>query len=179
MAGHAFPLVEVSGSSYEMGYQHGSQAAHLVRRHIQWIEKLTGVSGDVLARNSVAFLPSIEALSSSLVQEIHGLADGAGISFEQALLCQVRAEAAHVGAGGCTAFALTGSATADRQPLAGQNLDMEPEYAGVVILLRVKPDDGRRWAISRKLWLGVLFQDVQTCGRVNRDCQSYTESGGD
>jgi isopenicillin-N N-acyltransferase-like protein len=147
MVGHAFPLIEVSGSSYEMGYQHGAQAAHLVRRHIQWVEKLTGVSGDVLARNSVAFLPTIEALSPALVQEIRGLADGAGISFEQALLCQVRAEAAHVGAGGCTAFALTRSATADRQPLAGQNLDLEPEYADVAILLWVKPDDGRPRAL--------------------------------
>ena len=147
MVDQAFPLVEVSGSSYEMGYQHGAQAAHLVRRYVQWIEKQTGASRDVLARNSVAFLPTIEALSPSLVQEVQGLADGAGISFEEALLCQVRAEVARVGTGGCTAFALTRSATADRQPLAGQNLDMEPEYADVAILLWARPDDGRPRAL--------------------------------
>jgi len=147
MVGYTFPLIEVSGSSYEMGCQHGAQAADLVRRYILWIGKLTGMSVDVLCRNGMAFLPMVEELSPSLVEEIQGLADGAGISFEEAMLCQVRADAARVGASGCTAFALTGSATADHQPLAGQNLDLEPEYADVAILLRVEPADGRPRAL--------------------------------
>jgi len=143
MTGEAFPLIEVSGSAYQLGYQHGAQASDLVRRYIQWIEKLTRVSKGELCRNAMAFLPSIEALSSPLVEEIRGLADGAGISFEEALLCQARAEAARVNEEGCTSFALTGSATADHQPLAGQNQDLRPEYADVGILLHVKPTDGR------------------------------------
>lgn len=147
MKGQAFPLVEVSGSPYDLGYQHGVQAGHLVRRYLLWIERLTGASRDLLARNSMAFLPIIEALSPPLVEEIRGLADGAGIRFEEAVLCQVRTGAAHIDGGGCTAFALTGSATADRQPLAGQNLDLEPEYADVAIMLRVRPTDGRPRAL--------------------------------
>lgn len=138
-----FPLIEVSGSSYEMGYQHGAQAAELVERYLRWIEKLTGKTRDVLGRNTLAFLPPIQALSPPYVEEVRGLADGAEISFEEALLCQVRSEAARIDDGGCTAFALTGSATADHQPLAGQNQDLEPEFADVAILLRVKPNDGR------------------------------------
>jgi hypothetical protein len=63
------------------------------------------------------------------------------------MLCQARTEAAHVHAEGCTAFALTGSATSDGQPLAGQNQDLEPEFADVAILLRVKPADGRPRAL--------------------------------
>jgi isopenicillin-N N-acyltransferase-like protein len=47
----------------------------------------------------------------------------------------------------CTAFAVTGSATADGQTLAGQNQDLEAEYADVAILLRVKPTDGRPRAL--------------------------------
>ena len=147
MTCHIFPLIEVSGSSYEMGYQHGAQAANLVRRYLLWIEKLTGKPRDLLCRNAMAFLPLMEALSPALVEEIRGLADGAGISFEEAILCQSRAEAARVSEGGCTAFAMTGSATADHQPLAGQNQDLEPEYADVAILLRVKPTDGRPRAL--------------------------------
>ena len=143
----AFPLIEVSGSAYEMGYQHGAQAAELVERYIRWIEKLTGSPRDLLARNALAFVPSIEALSPTYVEEIRGLADGAKISFEEALLCQVRSEAVRIGDGGCTAFALTGSATADGQPLAGQNQDLQPEFADVAVLLRVKPTDGRPRAL--------------------------------
>ena len=140
MIAQTFPLIEVSGSAYEMGYQQGAQAAELVERCIRWIEKLAGKPRDLLGRNALAFLPSIEALSPAYLEEVRGLADGANISFEEALLCQVRSEAARIGEGGCTAFALTGSATADGQPLAGQNQDLEPEFADVAILLRVKPD---------------------------------------
>ena len=48
---------------------------------------------------------------------------------------------------GCTAFAFTGSATADGRPLAGQNQDLEPEFEDLAILLRVKPNDGRPRAL--------------------------------
>jgi len=143
----SFPLIEVSGTAYELGFQHGAQAAELVERYLRWIEKLSGKPRDLLGRNALALLPAIQALSPAYVEEIRGLADGAKISFEEALLCQVRAEAARLGEGGCTAFALTGSATADGQPLAGQNQDLEPEFADMAILLRVKPADGRPRAL--------------------------------
>lgn len=145
--GHTFPVIKVSGTPYEMGYQHGAQVSHLVRRYLVWIEKLTGKPREVLCRNAMTFLPVIQALSPSLVEEVRGLAEGADISFEEAALCQARAEAARVCEGACTAFAITGSATADGQPLAGQNQDLEPEYADVAILLHVRPTDGRPRAL--------------------------------
>lgn len=144
---HEFPLIEVSGTGYEMGYQHGAQAKNLVDRYLLWIERLTSKSRDVLARNAMEFLPHIEALSPPMIDEIRGLAAGAEVSFEEAVLCQARAEAAQVPEGGCTAFALTGDSTADGNPLAGQNQDLEPEYADVAILLRVNPTDGRPRAL--------------------------------
>ena len=55
--------MEVCGSSYEMGYQHGAQVAGLVRRYIELIEKLTGQPQDVLSRNALAFLPTLRAFS--------------------------------------------------------------------------------------------------------------------
>lgn len=147
MTEHTFPLIEVSGNAYQMGYQHGDQAADLVQKYLLWIERLTGQSRQSLAQNAMAFLPMMEQLSPAFVEEVRGLADGAGISFEEAVLCQARAEAARVHEGGCTAFALTGSATADGLPLAGQNQDLEPEYGDVAILLHVKPTDGRPRAL--------------------------------
>lgn len=142
-AAPAFPVIEVSGDAYELGYQHGAQAAPLIERYLRWIEKLTAQPRDLLARRSLIFLPYMEALSKAFVTEVRGLADGAGISFEEALLCQARAEAGKIPEGGCTAFALGGSATSDGRLLVGQNQDLEPEYADVAILLRVRPTDGR------------------------------------
>ena len=100
MTQHAFPLIEVSGDAYQMGYQHGDQAADLVHKYLLWIERLTGKSRQLLAHNAMAFLPLMEKLSPAFVEEIRGLADGAGISFEEAVLCQARAEAARVHEGG-------------------------------------------------------------------------------
>ncbi len=147
MSDHTFPLIEVEGSAYEMGYQHGAQAAGLVQRYLLWIERLTGESRDVLCRNAMDFWPLIQALSPAFAEEVKGLAAGAGISLEEAVLCQARAEAAQKPVGACTAFALTRTATADGKTLAGQNQDLEAEYADVAILLRVKPDDGRPRAL--------------------------------
>lgn len=142
-----WPLVEVSGSAREMGYQHGAQAAGLIEKYLVWIERMTSVARDRLCENARAFLPRMEALSPKFVEEVRGLADGAGISFEEAVLCQARGEAAKVGDEACTAFALTGKATRNGVTLAGQNQDLAPEYGDFAILLRVKPDDGRPAAL--------------------------------
>ena len=147
ISGHEFPLIEVSGTPYELGYQHGVQVSSLVRGYLDWIEKLTGKTRDILCKNAMMFLPQIEALSPTLIEEIRGLAAGSDISLDEAMLCQVRAEASRIGEGGCTGFALKGHATLDGNPLAGQNQDLEPEYSDVAILLRVNPSDGRPRAL--------------------------------
>ena len=140
-------MIETSGTAYEMGYQHGAQAGRLIQRYLLLIERLTKKTRDRLCGNAMQFLPLMENLSPGLVEEVRGLADGAKISFDEALLCQARADAGQVPDGGCTAFALKGEATADGQTIAGQNQDLEPEYADVAILLRVKPSDGRPRAL--------------------------------
>jgi isopenicillin-N N-acyltransferase-like protein len=142
-----WPLVEVSGTSYEMGYQHGAQASELVQKYLIWIDRMTGKARDELCGNAMAFLPLVENLSPNLVEEIRGLADGAGISFEEAVLCQARGEAARASDEACTAFALTGRATLNGVTLAGQNQDLAPEYADFAILLHAKPTDGRPRAL--------------------------------
>jgi len=147
MAANTFPYVEVSGSAYELGYQHGAQAAAMIERYLLLTERLTRLSRDRLCRNAMVFLPLIEAFSPAYVDEVRGLAAGAEISFEEALLCQARAEAGFVLEGGCSSFALTGAATANHQTLAGQNQDLPPEYSDVAILLHVKPTDGRPRAL--------------------------------
>jgi isopenicillin-N N-acyltransferase-like protein len=130
-----------------MGYQHGEQAGALVKHYAHLIARHTGTSLESLCTRAVAYLPLMEELSPEFVKEVRGLADGAGISFEEALLCQARGTAARAPLDGCTALALTGSATADGATLGAQNIDQEPEYADIMILLRVQPDDGRPEAL--------------------------------
>jgi isopenicillin-N N-acyltransferase like protein len=138
-----FPVLEVKGSAIEMGRQHGREAAPLIHRYLKWIERLTGKSRGELCANALRFAPYIQKLSPRYLEEVKGLAEGARIGFAEAMLCQARAEASRTWDGACTAFALTRSATAGGRPLAGQNQDLEPEYAEVAVVLRVQPSDGR------------------------------------
>lgn len=142
-----FPLLQVEGSALEMGRQHGEQAAPLIRKYLAWIERLTTQPIDLLCRNATRFLPLLKTLSPKFVEEVKGLSEGAGISLPEALLCQARAEAAHAWDCACTAFALKGKATAEGNVLIGQNQDLEPEYAEVMIVLSVRPNDGRPRAL--------------------------------
>jgi len=142
-----FPLVEVSGTAFQMGYQHGKQAGPMIHRYLAWIGKLTGKPAAELEANALRFLPFIEKFSRPYMEEVFGLAEGAGLSMGQAVLCQVRAEASRTWDGGCTAFALTGDATAGGMTLAGQNQDLEREYDDVAIVLKVRPSDGRPRAV--------------------------------
>ncbi len=131
-----------------MGYQHGAQAAPLIGKYLQWIARSSRHPVDELAHRALAFRPAIAALSPALLEEVEGLAAGAAIPFEQALLCQVRGAAAQASPEGCTAFALTGTATATGAPLAGQNQDLPVEFADVGIVLHLVPNDGRPRAIT-------------------------------
>jgi isopenicillin-N N-acyltransferase-like protein len=146
-AEHTFPLIRVAGNAYELGYQHGAQAAGLIRRYLLLLERVTRMPRDGLCRNAGRFVPLIEAFIPAYMEQVRGLAAGAQISFEEAMLCQARAEAAYQFAKGCSAFALSGAATQDGQTLAGQNQDLPPEYGDVALMLQVVPHDGRPRAL--------------------------------
>ncbi len=145
---NSFPVVEVSGSAFAMGEQHGRQAAALIGRYLDWIDRLTGKPRAMLRENAMRFGAVIEAFSPRYMEEVRGLAAGAGIPLADAMLCQTRAEAAQQWDGGCTALAVTRSGTVDGQSIAGQNQDLESEYAAVGIVLKLRPNDGRPRAVQ-------------------------------
>ena len=56
---HTFPLIDVAGDAYTMGREHGEQARELVQQYLLWIDRLTGLSRDVLCANAIRFLPAM------------------------------------------------------------------------------------------------------------------------
>ncbi|MGH2366690.1 MAG: C45 family autoproteolytic acyltransferase/hydrolase [Chloroflexota bacterium] len=101
-----------------------------------------GLTREALYARALTFLPAFEAFAPHLVDEIRGIAEGAGVPFEAALLVNVRAEVAGVVDSGCTAFAVGREATASGNVLLGQNQDQSPEMEALGVVLRVRPDDG-------------------------------------
>src|SRR5260370_23430578 len=79
-------------------------------------------------RWALAFGPTIGDAAPHFLDEIEGVAEGAGIDRAEALLLQVRQEVAHVARFGtvdleCTSFAGSGAYTRTGGTLAGQNPD--------------------------------------------------------
>jgi isopenicillin-N N-acyltransferase like protein len=149
--------VKVFGGPYDRGRQHGRACGDLIRRYPEVLLEVISLEGrwralrasapgrpeDLLSR-AMTFLPAMKAFAPHLVEEIRGIADGAKVSFAEALLVNVRAEVMGATASEalCTSFAVGREATADGTVLSGQNLDQHPANRDLLIVLHVEPDRG-------------------------------------
>ena len=170
----AFPFVEIRGRPRERGRQFGEACREQVRAYPEALRRVLGAEAGLralpagdgadgppgaapqapteadLEARALTFLPAFEAFAPHLVEEIRGIAEGAGVAFATALLVNVRAEVAGVTgvrAGsvqveGCTAFAAGQGATARGDVLIGQNQDQAPEMEAFGVVVRVRPEDG-------------------------------------
>jgi isopenicillin-N N-acyltransferase-like protein len=158
-------VVEVSGSPYEMGFQHGSQCKELIREAIQ--ANLTDVliSGEQKAKVHLnkedvlnltkRYLPYCEVEVPDLVEEVKGIADGAELPFEDvfALNCFLDLHdltyplLASETLFGCTTFAVTDSAAKDNQVIVGQTYDISSQFEPSVIYLKGKPNNGPEFTV--------------------------------
>ena len=143
-----FPFIKVAGSPYEMGYQHGQACDDRIKRFVELIIKSasdgkTVTRQDVLNRTKV-FQPLFEEYCPRLVDEVHGLADGAGIAFEEALLLQIRGEINNARDSECTAYVILGEGTASSEIIIGQNSDMTPVMEELGIVLHLAPEKGAK-----------------------------------
>jgi isopenicillin-N N-acyltransferase like protein len=153
------PLITVSGSPEERGRQHGRQAAERIRRGIghygAQLEKLA-LDAPAIRRLVRGYLPVIEEFDDTYVPEMRGIAEGAGVAFEQVVLLNARTEIlklatrpdirarfeAEEDPDGCTGLVALPEATADRSVLHAQNWDWKAECAETAIVLRIRREDG-------------------------------------
>ncbi|GAA3062900.1 C45 family autoproteolytic acyltransferase/hydolase [Streptomyces glomeratus] len=92
------PFLRLTGDSFELGRQHGAARATALRAFLDdGLARMnhlldTPVSLSSLSPTLTAFHKEIEAATPDLAEEIRGLAAGAGISHQEALLLQLRRE---------------------------------------------------------------------------------------
>lgn len=159
-----FPLVEVAGPPYERGVQFGRACADQIRRYPAVLRQVlvdearlrapdarpVELDDAELGRRALRFLPWIEKFAPDQIEEIRGVAAGAEVPFEIALLANVRAEVAGLDhfAAGCTAVALGRHATANGEVLISQNQDQHPAMQELVVILKVVPERGPRMLMA-------------------------------
>jgi isopenicillin-N N-acyltransferase-like protein len=150
----SFPRVRVQGAPFERGQQYGAQAAGRVRKSVDIYRRVfqhyAGWDWDQVTTHAKAYAAPIETYRAHFIDEMHGIAAGAGLAFEDVLALNVRTEimfaaVARAAAGECTAVVALPEATADGHTLLAQNWDWKPDAAETVVLLEAEPDQGPRF----------------------------------
>jgi predicted choloylglycine hydrolase len=150
-----FPFIDVSGTPHERGVQIGQRARERIERSVTLyagrIERL-GLTRADLARLVGEIEPSCAHFTPRHVEEMRGIAEGAGLAFEDIALINARTEIiarARLEASlrneepdGCTGVIVLGERSASGRLIHAQNWDWLSACAETAIVMRVRPDDG-------------------------------------
>ena len=135
-----FPYIEVTGDHFEMGLSHGKQISGQIQEYIKWIRFKSKETIKQSQKRSMSFYNLINNFSNDYINEINGIAEGANIPFEDAMLCQVRfGKLDNTNDEGCTAFSFKGKSTVNSNLYIGQNQDMDPEFLNFGFILKLIP----------------------------------------
>jgi isopenicillin-N N-acyltransferase-like protein len=136
-----YPLFRARGTHRELGRQHGEQAAGHIKAHLDLMCSSQRLSREELRRRARRFRPMFEKHCPHLLDEMTGLAEGAGVMLPEAMACSIRGEASNAKQDGCTAYVIGRSGAAQREILAGQNSDMSTEIMSLAYVLHLQPKD--------------------------------------
>ncbi|MDD5641645.1 MAG: C45 family autoproteolytic acyltransferase/hydrolase [Syntrophales bacterium] len=175
-----FSPIECRGTAYEIGRQYGAAATENIHKSLELL--IHGLQqGPFQARADTAtilaaagkYLKNVRAFDPAGLERAKGLADGAGITFEEAFALNCYVELVinypHL-AGLCTSFAVTGPATKDGLTLLGQNIDWHPETP--LDLLHIRHTDGLE--VLSLAFFGVPYLHLTSTGLGN--CTNLTLS---
>ena len=152
-----FPHVRVEGSALDRGRQYGRQATDRVHRSVAAYRDVfahyAGWDWATVRREAARYEKPIAAFRPSYLEEIRGIAEGAGLDSGDVLAINVRTEVmfaakARQAAGqqrapdGCTAFAVVPAPDASGSTLIGQNWDWLPHSSETVVVLEARQDEG-------------------------------------
>lgn len=144
MTSPAIPLVRAVGSPFELGFSHGAARASALRAFLAddlcRLNRLLyqPVSLSALRPTIEAYAQQITAALPDLAEEIRGLAAGAGISWHEAVLLQIRREVLGYQkiptSGECTTYARV---VAGAAPVLAQTVDLNGDLDDQICVLHL------------------------------------------
>ncbi len=154
--------VRVEGASYQRGQQYGRQAADRVRLSVQAYQRafayFAGWDWATVRREAARFEAPVGKFRPAYLEEMRGIADGAGLDLTDVLAINVRTEVMYSakarqaplaeGAGRyppaeCSAFARVPAPGSREGPvIIGQNWDWLLHSARTLVVLEARLDDG-------------------------------------
>ena len=152
-----FPVIEMSGSHYDMGRQYGEQCRERIRELQTRFDGLILKDDNVEAAKAVARDAELHVRDAApeLIEEVQGIADATGLDFDAVfrMNCSVEifawqgcieGQAANTvppAPDGCSSFALR----AREGTLVAWNMDWWTVWQPHIVLLHGRPDDGPRF----------------------------------
>jgi len=149
----SYAVVELTGKPYDLGYQHGTALREKVHGNIKKVFSLVnqyapGTTRSQIIKASRKFVPQAERWSPEIVDEIRGIAEGAGVMFEEAFalnsLVELSLNIGDFGKSlGCTSFCAQAPATRDGEMFLGQNQHLwAPWCRDYFAVLKINPSNG-------------------------------------
>jgi len=152
------PVIEISGSSREMGLAYGQKCAPIVRMisesFIPGLAELVGMQADEIVAEARRYERAIQATTGTqYIDEMKGLAEGAGVEYEQILalncgwdlLNSLPTPETHPNYM-CSSFVAWGSRTESGHLICGHNDDGARFIDQFLVLLVAQPDQGYGFA---------------------------------
>jgi len=155
-----YPRIRVAGTARERGRQYGEQARERVHRSLEAYREVfaaeAGWDWERVREEAATFREPIERHGAKYVEEMAGIAEGAGLDLLDVLALNVRTEvmfaakarqAAASGVSGrlpleCSALAVTPERTADGALLVAQNWDWLVHSFDTVVVVEAQQDEG-------------------------------------
>ncbi len=150
----AFPLIDLRGEPYERGVAHGKAVPERIHGSIALYRgelERRGVKLAEIHRLARDFTPHVGGYDPTYLEEMQGIADGAGVALEDIVLVNCRTEMMF-GArqileidpknDGCTAAIVLPEAAEGGQLIHAHNWDWREQCVDTGVVLRIRRDDG-------------------------------------
>ncbi len=147
MEDYRYSVVDVAGTPRQMGRQHGEQRREIIVREaeegVERFAERRGLTREGALHLVGRFLKQYQSYAPHLIEEMEGVAEGAGLTFLDVLYLNTRYDLGSL-PDGCTSFAVGADSAAHGGVIAGQNKDTGPASADRMYLLRTNPTSGAR-----------------------------------
>lgn len=180
------PVVISRGNPYEIGYQHGKAFPERVQKsyecNLSSCLDTKNVTTKEIYKIAAGYIKPVEKYNKDYIEEIQGIADGAGMKFEDIMVLNSRTELQkiscnHKNKGGnflsfhekeigeaCTSIVVTGERTVDGATYVGQNWDNYSWAKDCLIYHLIEQKNGK--------------PSIAYCGEAGIICRSGINSAG-
>lgn len=146
-----FPFIEVYGTPAVRGQQHGEAAKSRVQGSIDLYQSQLSRRGITLAQQKELarkLIPSIQAYEADYLEEMQGMATGAGVDLEDIITVNCRTEMMfghqqlNEASDGCTGLIVLPEGSASKTMLHAHNWDWREECIDTGIVVKIKREQG-------------------------------------